>query len=326
MTSPRAFFKRLGELVRSRNVDRDLHDELDAHLDLLTDEFVRRGMSRDDARAAARRDFGGVDQRAEAVRDRRGFRVVDAMLQDVRYAVRLLVKSPSFTITAIVTLALGIGATTAVFSLVDAVLLRPLPYPDESRLMSINEFSVGPLPSVISTRGATLAAPTAAAPRPMSVSPANLVDYQRARGTSRPSRPSPASPGTSRAPGTPERLLGEQVAWNYLSVLGCNRRPAAIFSPRTIGRARHRVAFLSTRRCWRSRFGGDPAILQRIVQLDGLPYAIIGILPDTFLPISQFGKPDPVTFWSRLRSRPICSPATATTKSTLSADCSMARR
>ena len=295
MTTPRAFFKRLGELARSRKVDRDLHDEIETHLDLLADELVRRGMTRDDARAAARREFGGVDQTAEVVRDRRGFRVVDALLQDVRHAVRLLTKSPSFTVTAVLTLALGIGATTAVFSLVDAVLLRPLPYPDESRLVALNEFNVGLQPRVMTTHGTPLSTPTPLAPRPMAVSPANLVDYQaRAKSFSSIAAYANIARNLTQA-GTPERLLGEQVTWNYLSVLGVQPSMGRDFQPADDRPGAPLVAII-TRGLWQSRFGGDSAILQRSVLLDGLPYTIIGVLPETFVPVSQFRGPDPVTF------------------------------
>src|SRR4029077_6321726 len=122
--------------VSDRKREGELEDEIRAHLDALVDEGVRRGMTPDEARYAARREFGGVEQTREAYRDQRGIPFFDALWQDLRFALRLLVKQPGFAVIAILTLALGIGATTAVFSVVDRILFRALPYPHEERLVS----------------------------------------------------------------------------------------------------------------------------------------------------------------------------------------------
>ena len=160
MNRLRVLIARVGELFGRGRLERDLSDELQTHLDCLTDEHVRRGLSRDEARRAAFRDLGGVEQTREMVRDRRGLPLLETLGRDIRFGARLLTKTPGFTAAAVCTLALGIGANTAVFSVVDAVLLQPLPYPASDRLVDIWEVNQ-------KTGDRTV------------VAPANYVDYAR---------------------------------------------------------------------------------------------------------------------------------------------------
>ena len=127
----------IGSLRPSETANRELADELASHLQLHADANIRRGMTVDDARRHARLALYGVESTKDAYRDRKGFPMIDALIRDARYGVRTLTKAPAFSLAAVVILALGIGANTAMFSVVNAVILRPLPLADSSRIMRV---------------------------------------------------------------------------------------------------------------------------------------------------------------------------------------------
>jgi predicted permease len=193
---------------------------------------------------------------------------VKMSIQSIRYALRWLRKSPGFTATAVLTLSLAIGATSAVFSVFDTVLLEPLPYPASDRLVRLNESQKARIFG--------------------GMAPATLADYGRARAFVGLAGYARRSMSLTQS-GPPEQLLGEAGTWNLFDVLGVSPAIGRGFRAEDDRHGAGRVVIL-TAALWRTRFGGDPAILGRSILLDGEPHVVIGVMPAGFQPLSGFSS------------------------------------
>ncbi|MBO0722240.1 MAG: ABC transporter permease, partial [Blastocatellia bacterium] len=262
MAGLRVFIQRLCGLFFKRRLERDLEDEIRAHLEMQIEENLRLGMNPEEARRAARRKFGGVEQVKEAYRDRRGLPLVESTLQDLRYAARSLARNPGYTSIAIITLALGIGANTAIFSAVSAALLRPLPYPEPDKLVTVWE-------RLIKENGRNL------------VSDADFYDW---RERNRVFDNIAAQVGITfdlTEGSEPERINGSRVSSSYFDVLGIKPMLGRSFRPEEELSWAANVVVIN-HNLWQSRFGADRRVIGRTISLSGESYEVIGVLPPSF--------------------------------------------
>jgi putative ABC transport system permease protein len=299
----RVWLARLREWLRRNDVDRDLRDELESHVAHLSDDYRRRGLDPSAARVAAVRDLGGLDRSAEAIRDQRGWPSFELLIRDVRHAVLLLRKAPAFTGVAVLTLALGMGVNTAIFSVVDAVMLRPLPYPDPGALVSIWEGMIGAGPDSNTSSGTITGQSASAGLVRETVSPANLVDYRRDVRSVQHMASYDRIGLNLTGRGMPDRVFGEQVTWNYFEVLATPPALGRAFLPDDDVAGAPPVVVLSDA-LWRQRFGGDPGVLHQTMILDGTAHTIIGVMPATLTAVSSVRRADTVSFWITSRFPP----------------------
>jgi len=262
MENWRVAIHRIRGLFGKRITDTELDVEFRAHIELLAEENVRKGMTPEEARYAAQREFGGVEQAKELYRDQRSVQFLDALLQDLRFSLRGLRNRPAFAMVAILTLALGIGSTTAVFSVVDRILFRSLPYPHDDRLVSFGdkapfetmEFVLGP----------------------------DYVDWKKAQ--------TPFESVTAFVPGgadcdlteqNPVRLKCALVEATFLPTFEIQPFLGRNFTSDEDRPKAPRVALISYG-LWRSRFAGDRNLPGRAISLDGKPTVVVGVLPEHF--------------------------------------------
>ena len=262
MTRLRIFLSRLWAIGRSRQRDRAIDDEISGHLAEATEEYVRRGLSLEEARRAARRSFGGVTQAMEVYRQVRSFMWLEDVWRDSRHGLRTLRKSPAFTAAAAATLALAIGANTAMFSVLNAVLLRPLPYRASEQLAML--WTEDPTQNLREGRSALWSVEQW---RSQSQSFADMATFDSVS-------------MTLAADDGAEQIVGASISPNLLPLLGIQPALGRSFSADEAEQQQRLV--LISHRFWQSRFGGSHDALGATLMLNGVPHQIVGILPADF--------------------------------------------
>jgi predicted permease len=274
-------FRRLSSYMRALlhkdKVERDMDQELRFHLEMEIEANIKRGMSPTEARREALLTFGGLEKFKEECRDVRGAPLVESMLQDIRYGVRILFRNPGFTVVAVLTLGLGIGANTAIFSVIYGVLVKPLPYKDGNQLVIVQQQA--PLANVNNV--------------PFSVK--EVQDYREQNQTLSDVVEHHTMSFTLLGGQEPQRVQTGVVSANFFDVLGVKPLLGRTFVESDEQHGADAVLVLSYQ-YWRSSHGGDPSIIGKTFQMNNRPHTVIGVLPpipqypneqDVYMPTSQ---------------------------------------
>jgi putative ABC transport system permease protein len=270
-------FIRLRSVLRRGIVESEMEEELRFHSQRQLEKYLKAGMSGDEAQRRVRMDFGGLEQVKEEYRDARGVSLLETLVQDLRYGWRTLLKSPGFAAAALFTLALGIGANTAIFSVVYGILLRPLPFWDASHLVVLNETTprVGDVsvsyPNFQDWRSQSHSFAEMAA--------VNVVKFNMA--------------GKIQ----PENIGGLAVSPNFLPMMGVRPVMGRGFTPDEEKAGAARVVLLSYA-LWQSHFGADPSAMGQTIRLDSQTVTIVGVLPRDFRWVEKCDVMEPIGVWA----------------------------
>jgi predicted permease len=264
---------RLRALFRRRSMEAELDEELRAHFELHVEKYIRSGLTREQAARRARLEFGGLEQVKEECRDARGVNFVETLIQDVRYAIRILRQSPVFAVVAVLTLALGIGANTAIFSVMDVMLLRALPVQNPQELVEFVRWD---------PRGSM-----------MTNLPYAVLQHLRENTTVLSGVFAfTADTRVFRAGVGSERSMVHEVSGEFFSTLGVNPLLGRTIDPKDdLPDAQSQVAVLSYP-FWSRRFGRDPSALGSTVRVNGRPCTVIGVMPAGFFGVDRSQLPD----------------------------------
>jgi predicted permease len=263
MKLPARFRSWLKWITNGRRLESEMETEMRFHIESYAAELVRKGMSQQEAMREARIEFGGIESHKDATRAAVGIRWWGELGSDLRHGWRLFYKNPAFSAVAVLTLALGVGANTAIFSIVNAVLLRSLPYPDPDRLVRVffNEPGVGL--------------------RDVRFSKPELDDLQTRSGVFEDVTPIYEGSEDVTGAGQPERVEGVNGSFSYFSMLGVTPQVGRLFGPQDFVPGFAAEAVISDG-LWRRAYGADPNVVGRTIRLDNDPLTIIGVLPRGF--------------------------------------------
>jgi len=267
----RTLQSRATSLFFARKLDADLEEELRTHLDLAIEENLDRGMSQEQARAAALRSFGGVTQIREKYREQRGIPMLEQVKRDIGFGLRQLRKSPGFAITAILTLSLGVVANTAIFTLIDCIVLRPLPFPDQDRLVTVS--ADGSFPKgwirALQQNSQSFA----------SISVYGLNVESNIAGID-----------------SAERVFGSRMTVNTFDSLGIHPALGSFFTFENSVEGQDQVVVLSYG-YWRGRFTQSSDVIGQTIRVDGVSRSIIGVMPAGIrFPYADTRFVTPITF------------------------------
>jgi len=267
MTDLRVLWSRLADLVLRRRREDRLSEEIQAHLDLMTDEYIARGMALAEARIAARKSFGGVDQAKERYRDQRGLPFLDALFQDLRFAFRLMRKSPGFSFTAVGSLSLSIGALTLAFSAVNALVLKPLPVQEPGSVYFLQSRSSGwSYPDYRDLRDRVQSAEA-------------LMGYRIAM----------MNVGLAQQPVI---LWGYLATGNYFDGLGITPAAGRFFTAADESEPGGSPLAVIAYDTWQARFGGLANVVGSDLAINGLHYTVLGVAPNGFHGTEVFYRPE----------------------------------
>jgi len=262
MRSVRAWLRRAGGALRKEQSGAELAAELESHVQMHTEEKMRAGMTEGEARRDALTRLGGLEQTKESCRDRRGLPWLDALSQDLRYTLRTLRRDRGFALVAVAILALGIGANTAIFSVINRVLLRRLPYKDPDRLVMVWEENRhrGWFENIVSS--------------------ANFLDWKRQNDVFIDMAAFESNSFNLTGERAAEEVSGERVTTNLFAVLGVQPYRGRPFSPEE--EKRGNAAVVLSYGLWQERYGGDPELVGKPIAVNGERLTVVGIAPAIF--------------------------------------------